>query len=251
MCNPPFFESMDEAGTNPKTSCGGTSEEMVCPGGEKAFITRIIEDSVVLKQSFRWFTSMVGRKSNMKPLISKLWAVGVSVVKTTEFVQGETCRWGLAWSFTHTSKNAIAPRIAEKNNLSFVLEGLNRQFGAIHVLKSVESYFLASGTSCKLDPTLFVVDVTISNESFDAILKSGAGNSEESTSCHLAKDASNGSIPLDNLSFCISVFQQIPGSLLLKGSVQRRQSSLSGKFSMIFQQLELALKREFCKHNAV
>ncbi|KAK9129488.1 hypothetical protein Sjap_009975 [Stephania japonica] len=53
MCNPPFFENMDEAGLNPKTSCGGTSEEMVCPGGEKAFITRIIEDSVVLKQSFR------------------------------------------------------------------------------------------------------------------------------------------------------------------------------------------------------
>lgn len=54
MCNPPFFETMEEAGLNPKTSCGGTSEEMVCPGGEKAFITRIIEDSVILKQSFRY-----------------------------------------------------------------------------------------------------------------------------------------------------------------------------------------------------
>lgn len=54
MCNPPFFESMEEAGLNPKTSCGGTSEEMVCSGGEKAFISRIIEDSVNLKQSFRY-----------------------------------------------------------------------------------------------------------------------------------------------------------------------------------------------------
>lgn len=54
MCNPPFFESMEEAGLNPKTSCGGTPEEMVCPGGERAFITRIIEDSIVLKQSFRY-----------------------------------------------------------------------------------------------------------------------------------------------------------------------------------------------------
>jgi 23S rRNA (adenine1618-N6)-methyltransferase len=53
MCNPPFFETMEEAGLNPKTSCGGTPEEMVCPGGEKAFITCIIEDSVVLKESFR------------------------------------------------------------------------------------------------------------------------------------------------------------------------------------------------------
>lgn len=55
MCNPPFFESMEEAGLNPKTSCGGTPQEMVCPGGEKAFITCIIEDSVRLKQSFRYY----------------------------------------------------------------------------------------------------------------------------------------------------------------------------------------------------
>lgn len=54
MCNPPFFESMEEAGLNPKTACGGTPKEMVCPGGEKAFITRIIEDSFILKQSFRF-----------------------------------------------------------------------------------------------------------------------------------------------------------------------------------------------------
>lgn len=53
MCNPPFFETMEEAGLNPKTACGGTKEEMVCPGGELAFISRIIEDGVQLKQSFR------------------------------------------------------------------------------------------------------------------------------------------------------------------------------------------------------
>lgn len=53
MCNPPFFESIEEAGLNPKTSCGGTVKEMVCPGGELAFVTRIIEDSVSLKNSFR------------------------------------------------------------------------------------------------------------------------------------------------------------------------------------------------------
>lgn len=54
MCNPPFFESLEEAGLNPKTACGGTSEEMVCSGGEKAFITRIIEDSTQLKHNFRY-----------------------------------------------------------------------------------------------------------------------------------------------------------------------------------------------------
>lgn len=155
MCNPPFFETMEEAGLNPKTSCGGTPMEMVCPGGEKAFISTIIEDSVVLKESFRfyshlclsffmlplinvfgyevfvciishlfhrWFTSMVGRKANLKFLISKLRDVGVTVVKTTEFVQGQTCRWGLAWSFVPPSRKIISPYVAGKSILSFMLE---------------------------------------------------------------------------------------------------------------------------------
>lgn len=55
MCNPPFFETMDEAGLNPNTSCGGTPAEMVCPGGEQAFISRMIQDSFQLKQSFRYY----------------------------------------------------------------------------------------------------------------------------------------------------------------------------------------------------
>lgn len=53
MSNPPFFETFEEAGLNPKTSCGGTPEEMVCNGGEQAFVSRIIKDSAVLRQRFR------------------------------------------------------------------------------------------------------------------------------------------------------------------------------------------------------
>jgi 23S rRNA (adenine1618-N6)-methyltransferase len=33
MCNPPFFESLEEAGRNPATAYGGTAAEMVYPGG--------------------------------------------------------------------------------------------------------------------------------------------------------------------------------------------------------------------------
>lgn len=54
MCNPPFFETINEAGLNPKTACGGTPNEMICPGGERAFISRMIEDSVQLQQSVRY-----------------------------------------------------------------------------------------------------------------------------------------------------------------------------------------------------
>lgn len=65
---------------------------------------------------------MLGKKATLKLLISKLWEVGVTIVKTTEFVQGQTSRWGLAWSFMPTVRKIIAPPVAENNVLSFMLE---------------------------------------------------------------------------------------------------------------------------------
>ncbi|XP_010251658.1 PREDICTED: methyltransferase-like protein 16 homolog isoform X2 [Nelumbo nucifera] len=232
MCNPPFFESMEEAGLNPKTSCGGTAQEMVCPGGERAFISQIIEDSVILKQSFRWYTSMIGRKSNLKVLVSKLREVGVTIVKTTEFVQGKTCRWGLAWSFTPPLKKMIVSHLVEKRKFSFMLEGLQRQFSAIHVLKSVESFFTAAGASCKSNTLSFIVDVTASKEHVEAILKSVPQKIDESVNCHFMSETSNGSSRLhtpvdDKLCFHVSVFQQIPGTLLVRGSLNHDGNSES------------------------
>lgn len=55
---------------------------------------------------------MVGKKANLKFLISKLRRVGVSIVKTTEFVQGQTARWGLAWSFFLSSSTPTSTKIS-------------------------------------------------------------------------------------------------------------------------------------------
>ena len=49
MCNPPFFASMEEAGQNPATAFSGTAAEMMCPGGELAFVTRMLSDSLALQ----------------------------------------------------------------------------------------------------------------------------------------------------------------------------------------------------------
>ncbi|WCJ27941.1 Ribosomal RNA large subunit methyltransferase F [Euphorbia peplus] len=252
MCNPPFFENMDEAGLNPKTACGGTPEEMVCPGGEKAFITRIIEDSAVSKESFRWYTSMVGRKANLKFLTSKLREVGVTIVKTTEFVQGRTCRWGLAWSFLPPIKKITSPHVAAKSIISFMLEGMQRQHSAIDVLKSVEFYFSSMGASSKLNASSFVVDITLSNEQCDAFLKNQEKHYDEPTNCNsvegnFASSSCSHLPPSDIMCFRISVFQQIPGTLLVKGSLQQRDSTVAGMFPSVIQLLEETLTLKFCK----
>ncbi|KAJ6402949.1 hypothetical protein OIU84_014956 [Salix udensis] len=225
MCNPPFFETMEEAGLNPKTSCGGTPEEMVCPGGEKAFITRIIEDSVVLKESFRWFTSMVGRKVNLKFLTSKLREVGVTIVKTTEFVQGQTSYLSLLRVFNGNSVPSM-------------------------YYSQLSPFFCTGGASCKLNASSFVVDITASNDQCKAILGDEAKPPNGAATCNTLEASQSSSYlhpPSNNLSFRVSVFQQIPGTLLVKASLQHRDGPVPGVFSLIIQQLEKILRCKFCR----
>ncbi|KAG2308017.1 hypothetical protein Bca4012_083025 [Brassica carinata] len=247
MCNPPFFETFEEAGLNPKTSCGGTPAEMVCVGGEQAFVTRIIQDSAVLKQRFRWYTSMLGKKANLKLLISKLWQVGVTVVKTTEFVQGQTSRWGLAWSFIPPARKILAPpRPVSKNSLlSFMLEGIKRQYSAADVLQSVEEFFKSCGASSKLNSSTFSVDIVASSDQCNTITNSD--DVDSSVRSQTLDDGSSLQVPQDDLSFRILVFQQMPGTLLIKGSLQHKDSPLSGLFSVVFGSLEESLKSKFCR----
>ncbi|GAB4814487.1 hypothetical protein N2152v2_001533 [Parachlorella kessleri] len=108
MCNPPFFEMLEEAGRNPATAFSGTAVEMVYPGGELAFVEGMVEDSFALQGQIHWYTTMVGKKVTLKAVRALLYRRGVRVLRTTEFVQGKTSRWAIAWSFT------ADPNIAQK-----------------------------------------------------------------------------------------------------------------------------------------
>ncbi|KAF1334274.1 Cell division cycle protein, partial [Globisporangium splendens] len=99
MCNPPFFDDMSEADTNPSTCCMGSSNEMVCPGGEVAFITNMIDDSLALRHRVVWYTSMIGKKSTVRKILAVLREKQIPQTRTTEFLQGRTKRWGIAWTF--------------------------------------------------------------------------------------------------------------------------------------------------------
>ncbi|KAK7803229.1 hypothetical protein U0070_021803 [Myodes glareolus] len=116
MCNPPFFANELEAqGVNSRNSrrpppssinTGGITEIMA-EGGELEFVKRIIHDSLQLKKRLRWYSCMLGKKCSLAPLKEELRIQGVSFVIViqvrkvtfTEFCQGRTMRWALAWSF--------------------------------------------------------------------------------------------------------------------------------------------------------
>jgi 23S rRNA (adenine1618-N6)-methyltransferase len=73
---------------------------MVTPGGETAFVSRIIDESLQLRERVQWYTSMLGKLSSVPIIIGKLKEAGVSNWAVAEFAQGSrTRRWGVGWSF--------------------------------------------------------------------------------------------------------------------------------------------------------
>ncbi|CAK9865043.1 unnamed protein product [Sphagnum jensenii] len=232
MCNPPFFTSMAEANANPRTACGGTEAEMVYPGGEEVFVARMIEDSATLKHKIHWYTTMIGRKLSLKVLTAKLWTLGVAAVRTTEFVQGHTSRWGLAWSFTAPPKiESSKTSVQIKSNVSFMLEGLRHGCSAVDVLQGLISQLQSNGVLCKLDLSSFSINVSILGLSFNSSLHPIHGYVYVALNC---------------ICQFMKVFQQAPGSLLIKASLGKGASFESGKlFMKIFENVEQALKEQF------
>lgn len=110
MCNPPFFNSQDQLVTTsrknrtgrrpePKNNFTGASDELMATGGECQFVQQIIDESCQLRERIRVYTTMLGHKSSVQRILHMLSAAGITNNATTEFCQGQTTRWGVAWSF--------------------------------------------------------------------------------------------------------------------------------------------------------
>lgn len=108
MCNPPFFASTQELHPffksranrpHPKNAFCASVPEVVSKGGEIEYITKLINESKELKNRIKIYTTMIGHKSSLPPLKKLLREIGVVSFKQTEFCQGHTTRWGLAWTF--------------------------------------------------------------------------------------------------------------------------------------------------------
>ncbi|MBA3815837.1 MAG: 23S rRNA (adenine(1618)-N(6))-methyltransferase RlmF [Parachlamydiaceae bacterium] len=109
MCNPPFHSSSDEAksaatrknknlGIKTKAlNFGGKSNELWCPGGEVAFITQMIKESVHIH--CKWFTALVSKSSSLPSLFKELDKIKPTQVKTLEMGQGQKISRIIAWTF--------------------------------------------------------------------------------------------------------------------------------------------------------
>jgi len=112
LCNPPFHASSEAAnkgtqrkwknlgkGQSSKLNFGGKNTELWCPGGELKFIARMIEESVEFSEQCLWFTSLVSKKDNLKPLCKILEKTKACDVKVIDMAQGQKVSRFIAWSF--------------------------------------------------------------------------------------------------------------------------------------------------------
>ena len=110
--NPPFHASTEAAkkgtqrkwknlgkGTQNKLNFGGQNAELWCPGGEVKFIATMIEQSVEFAEQCLWFSSLVSKKDNLKPLYKILEKVKAVEVKTIDMAQGQKVSRFIAWTF--------------------------------------------------------------------------------------------------------------------------------------------------------
>ncbi|MFP9100198.1 23S rRNA (adenine(1618)-N(6))-methyltransferase RlmF [Flavobacterium sp. RHBU_24] len=113
MCNPPFHASAADAakGTQRKVSSlsgkrvktpelnfAGAGNELVYPGGEHAFIHKMIAESKLFANQCFWFTTLVSKQSNLKGIYKALDEIKATRVKTIPMGTGNKSTRIVAWS---------------------------------------------------------------------------------------------------------------------------------------------------------
>nr|CAG4641621.1 EOG090X04JL [Eurycercus lamellatus] len=130
MCNPPFFDS-DSFGPKsrtekrpepicPKSGGSASASEIAVKGGEVQFVQKLVKESQDIKTMIRIYTTMLGHKSSLEPIKTMIKDAGASSWAQTEFIQGRTMRWALAWTYCdniplfHWAKNRKSPSTKKK-----------------------------------------------------------------------------------------------------------------------------------------
>ena len=119
VCNPPFHASEEDAlkGSRRKVNnlarnrgdnaqiknaplnFGGMEAELWCKGGEALFLKKMIKESKQFANQVGWFTSLVSKGENVKPLMKLINKSGAIEAQEIEMTQGNKITRMLAWRF--------------------------------------------------------------------------------------------------------------------------------------------------------
>lgn len=122
VCNPPFHASPEEAesGTRRKwknlnkphegpvkRSFGGQSNELWYRGGEKAFLEKMVRESVFSANKFYWFTTLVSKQGNVAVIHRELKKAGAMDGKIIDMAYGNKISRVACWTFLDEKQRRI------------------------------------------------------------------------------------------------------------------------------------------------
>jgi 23S rRNA (adenine1618-N6)-methyltransferase len=114
MCNPPFFESAEQAsaaaklkwdklgvktGATATLNFGGQANELWTDGGEPAFLRKMIGESTKFADQVDWFTTLVSKKGYLKIAEMEFRRHGIKETKVVGIGSGGKLRRILCWTF--------------------------------------------------------------------------------------------------------------------------------------------------------
>lgn len=121
VCNPPFHASAQEAkdgnarknrnlGTETSSNAlnfGGQSNELYCPGGEKAFVGKYIKESKNFSENVFWFSSLISKKDHVRDLQKAIKKLGATDVRTIDLTQGNKASRLIMWTFLNQEEQLL------------------------------------------------------------------------------------------------------------------------------------------------
>lgn len=127
VCNPPFHSSLEQAhqgnqrkwqnlskgkirshqGKASTLNFGGQQAELWCPGGELAFLKRMINESAQFANQVCWFSSLVSKSEHIRPLKQYLKQINAVQVEVLPMQQGQKISRILVWSFKTAEQQQV------------------------------------------------------------------------------------------------------------------------------------------------
>ncbi|MDQ7988894.1 MAG: 23S rRNA (adenine(1618)-N(6))-methyltransferase RlmF [Candidatus Dactylopiibacterium sp.] len=114
LCNPPFHASAEQAAAGSlrkrrnlglarpdvaELNFAGRHHELWCEGGERAFIARMIAQSLPLAGHVLWFSTLVSQRDALTGVLRNLARHDAAAVRVLEMAQGQKRSRAVAWSF--------------------------------------------------------------------------------------------------------------------------------------------------------
>ncbi|WP_334022180.1 23S rRNA (adenine(1618)-N(6))-methyltransferase RlmF [Alteromonas sp. S015] len=86
-------------GKDANLNFAGQANELWCEGGELAFIQRMVQESVSVKDNVEWFTCLVSKSAHLKPIKTSIDYYGAAQCKVIDMGQGSKLSRFIAWTF--------------------------------------------------------------------------------------------------------------------------------------------------------